>query len=193
MASATCCTIDYGIEADETQCISGTGGISDVRISCRKWVSTVTKVACPDGRISDIVTVDELAAPAPSFHRFEVKERQSGFAFEDTFEPDTDAETRTETLTLVLNIKTKAAYCLLHDMLGQQVTTIFMENGTDNYYVAGYAGGMYVTSVSGGTGTDTVQNITVVMTNPRVGANRFLRVEAASPSATATLLSTITV
>jgi hypothetical protein len=193
MASILCCTLDDGILSDIDQCALPTGGIDDVRIACARLVSSVTKVDCPDGRISAIATVDDTATTAPAFHRFEVKPRQSSQAHEQTYDADTDAYANTETITLVINVFTKAAYCVLYGLIGQQVACIWKRNGTDTHYVSGYAGGLFVTSVTGGTGTDSLQSINVTLFNPRVEGNRFLPVEAATPTATATLLSTITV
>lgn len=191
MAGYNCCDIDLGIASDPAECFNPKPGIKDARISCAKQV-TVTETACPDAKITDIVTVDDTAVVGPSFYEIEIISKQSGQVWEGTYDEVTGNQTLTETITLVTKVKNREAYCALQSYLGQVVTLLWQENGSERWYMSGRERDLFVTSISGGTGTDEITNITIVLSGADI-QQFFVEVFDTDATTTQALVDSVTV
>ncbi len=190
MGAYSCCDIDLGIAAGTT-CYNVKPGITDARISCAKQV-TYTESACPTGVVTDIATVDDSNVSNPSFYEIELMARLSGQAWNLTYDEESGNSGSTETITIVTNVKTRSAYCALQSYIGQCVTLLWKENGTDRWYASGRSRDLWVTDIQGGTGTNENLNITITLSGINI-QKFFTEVFDTDAATTQALIDSVTV
>ena len=162
MADIGCCSIDLPVENDG-DCNAATSGIFSVLISCAKQVTLVTETGCPAPVITDIETVDGAGTTGPSFYPIENIIKASGWAFDYVSDPVAGNTTLSETVTIATRVKTPAAMCALRQYIGQYVTLLWQNNGTETWNMTGRGKDLYVTQITGGTGTDASVDTVITM------------------------------
>jgi hypothetical protein len=157
-----CC--DHRFPIAQADCSNGPeAGIYDVRIACRYFV-TFTEQGCdtlsgdgmPDGKVTAIVTEDPNAdpgGPEPLFYTVDITRKSGEWVWSYNFDPDTNTLVRNETIQFTSDVQDIAFFCIIKDLIGQDVVVLFRRNGTDAWFMAGREGGLTVNEISGGSGT----------------------------------------
>lgn len=170
----TCCSLSQNITASSSLCTNVKGGASDLRLACIRNVS-YSEYGCsnasndantgsPPGVVDWIATYDPMnAAPTsdddPSsytafFYSVDTRDKTLEHLWELTYDIETGTLANSETINFDVDVKDRDFYCTVKSYIGQEVVAIYTEAGSARRYLVGRTGGLTVTSISGGTGTD---------------------------------------
>lgn len=196
----SCCDIKTALISDGVSCVTSKGGISDLLICCIQFFS-YTQVDCtydaPNLRYSNTSGIVDSIATAvtgvatPKFFTVDFKNKTAEYVFEKTYDPDTGTLTNNETVNFQIDVKDRNFYCNLEDYIGQEVVVLYRERGTNLWYIVGRDGGMVVTAINGGTGTDTFTPTSFVISGTDTDTTQR-EVFATDTATTETLITTVT-
>lgn len=159
--NANCCDVRSHITEDLDDCTSKKGGIEEIKIVCLKHLTFVEDDcdagAGDDAKITDIETqdADNAFVATPLFYNVAVKDKANEYKWTVAYDSASGGLKNGEEMNLVIEVKSRAVYCILQKWAGQEVAVLFKERGTNRWYLAGRDGGLRVANLAGGTGTDT--------------------------------------
>jgi hypothetical protein len=180
-----CCSLSQNITASASLCTNVKGGASDLRLACIRNV-TYTEYGCsntandpvtgsPPGVVDWIGTYDpdgmttanfddDPAGFTAYFYTVDTRDKTLEHLWERTYDIETGTLASSETINFDVDVKDRDFYCTVKSYIGQEVVAIYTEAGSGRRYMVGRTGGLTVTSISGGTGTDEFTPTSFVIT-----------------------------
>lgn len=191
-----CCGINAAILGTE-QCEKLPGGIEDVRVGCLKFFSAYTQASCaPEtsnpGVISAITAEDpETGDPATPLYRVNIKRRTGQHEFALVYDEEADSVTKADIINFDVTAKDDEARCAFQSYIGQEVVVMFKYRGLDEWYIAGWKGGLRVREIRGGSGLDAARNTAFTISGEDV-EELYTRFFVTNAGATTTAVDALT-
>jgi len=202
----SCCKIDTGICATAVDCDQVIiGGADDLRIAVLCAVLSTTETACSDANSKEITAItmdnDPMATTTGDtdhqFYQYSTSSDTLSFAFDWQYDVDNKSTVFNETVTGRLAVRNSAALCALESLFRKEIVILIKENGDDGkWIISGLGGDLYLTQVTGGTGTAKTDTTEATITITGALDKRFMYVNwgaADDQTSTNTEIDNITV